>query len=65
MKTIIKIDTTKALVIEPAEMSNGVNLNLTIAGMRLGGAVLSPDQCGVIIFALEQAIEQNAARAAA
>ena len=56
MKTTIKIDTKKALVIEPAQLSNGINFNLTIAGFTVGGAVLTPDQCGVIIFALEQAL---------
>lgn len=62
MKTTIKVDATKSLVIEPEHLSQGVNVNVTLAGFSVGGAVLTPDQCGALIFAIEQALEAQSVR---
>lgn len=53
MKTTIKIDLLRSLVVEPA--SGG--------GVCIGGQVATPDQCGALIFAIEAALETQAVKA--
>lgn len=63
MRTTIKVGGGKALVIEPAELSGGVNFNVTVAGFTIGGMVITAAECGAVIFAMEQALEVLEARA--
>lgn len=56
MKTTIKIDSSKSLVVEPAP-GGGVMFSALLHGFKAGSHVGTPDQCGVLIFAIEQALE--------
>lgn len=60
MKTTIKIDLLKSLVVEPSQCG-GVLLSGYLAGVCMGSQIATPDQCGAFIFALEMALEKQAA----
>lgn len=71
MKTTIKLGASKSLTVEPCAKRGGViaTLALEMFGIKTSEAVhLSPDQCGALIFGLEQAMpmkdQHHAARAA-
>lgn len=61
MKTTIKLDLTKAVVIEPE--GKGVRLSIMVGSIPAYRQSLTPDQCGAFLFALEQAAEAAAQRA--
>lgn len=56
MKTTLKLSGGRALVVQPAA-GQGVRVDLTFAGVVVGGDVLTPDQCGALLFGIEQAAE--------
>jgi len=56
MKTTIKLGGGKAAIITPGT-KGGVNVDFTFGGVSMGRGELEPDQCGVLIFAIEQALE--------
>lgn len=56
MKTTIKLAGGRALVVSPAA-GQGVRVDLTFAGVVVGGDVLTPDQVGALLFGIEQAAE--------
>lgn len=56
MKTTLKLSGGRALVVSPAA-GQGVRVDLTFAGVVVGGDVLTPDQCGALLFGIEQAAE--------
>lgn len=71
MKTTIKLTPGKSLTVEPCAKRGGViaTLGLELFGIKTSEAVhLTPDQCGALIFGLEQALpmqdQHHAARAA-
>lgn len=57
MKTTIKLGAGRAIVVTPAP--GGVRVDLTMAGMVMGGDKLTPDQCGALMFGIEQALEKG------
>lgn len=67
MKTTIKITNAKRLIVEPCKKTGGVILE-TVQGLNFTSAEpwhLTPDQCGALIFGLEQALEAHQERVAA
>ena len=66
MKTTIKLDNLKDVVIEPA--AAGVQITIRMSRIPLGDLTLTPDQVGAVLFGIEQAAEvaevQRNARAA-
>lgn len=62
MKTTIKIDLTKSIVVMPCISGKGVEISLLFAGVTMGHGVLTPDQCGALINGIECANEFNAKR---
>ena len=54
MKTTIKLDIGKAIVITPNNTGRGVRVSLEVFGASMGSGVLAPDQCGALINALEE-----------
>lgn len=59
MKTTVKLSATRSIVVDP--IASGVMINM-IERVPTGEyitclSVLTPDQCGALIFALEQACE--------
>lgn len=63
MKTTIKADAGKALIIEPCKTGPGVEFTATLYGVRAGSKTATPDQCGALIFAVEQALEAQQTKA--
>lgn len=59
MMTTVKLSATRRIVVEPREGGVMLELNRKEAdGLNFQlYAVLTPDQCGALIFALEQACE--------
>ncbi len=67
MKTTVKISATRSIIIQPAQ--GGVSLQSVFVnptGEVICNllAVLTPDQAGALIFAIEQACEANEISAA-
>lgn len=58
MRTTIKLEAGKSLVIQPTP--EGVRAAIQLGGYTVGSFVLSPDQVGAVMFALEQAAEAHA-----
>lgn len=60
MKSTIKVTTALSIVVEPCK-AGGVFIQFPWAGpsLQLEYLVLTPDQCGALIFALEAACEAN------
>lgn len=58
----IKIDAAKAIVIQPARTGQGVSVSLELFGATMAGAVLTPDQCGALVLAVQVAQEQSGHR---
>lgn len=59
MKTTIKAEGGKALIIEPSKQGGGVDITAMLYGVQIGKQSVTPDQCGAFIFALEQALESQ------
>jgi hypothetical protein len=55
MKTTVKLDLMRALVIEPDK--RGVRMAITVGAIEAGSFVLTPDQVGAALFGVEQAAE--------
>lgn len=55
MKTTLKLDLLRSLVIEPDK--RGVRLSIKVGSIEAGFFVLTPDQVGAALFGLEQAAE--------
>ncbi len=55
MKTTVKLEAFKALVIEPAK--DGVRMSIQVGGVIVGGFVLTADQIGAAMFGVEVAAE--------
>lgn len=71
MKTTIKLPGAKSLTVEPCAKRGGViaTIAFEMFGIKSSESMhLTPDQCGALIFGLEQAIpmkdQHHAARAA-
>lgn len=66
MKTTVKLDNLKDVVIEP--QGSGVRLTIRMSRIPMGDLTLTPDQVGAVLFGMEQAAEaaqiQQQARAA-
>lgn len=58
MKHTIRLDGGKTAVVMPG-LENTARLEITILGVGVGALNLTPDQCGAVIFALEQVLERN------
>lgn len=59
MKHTIKIDAGKAIVIQRNKKGPGVQLSLELFGASMASAILTPDQCGALIFGLEESNEKE------
>lgn len=57
MKTTIKLGAARSIVITPAP--NGVRVDLTMAGVVIGGDNITEDQAGALMFGIEQALEKG------
>lgn len=58
MKTTVKLGAGRAIVVSPGttkDGAKGVRVDLTMAGVVIGGDVLTADALGVLLFGLEQA----------
>jgi hypothetical protein len=55
MKTTVALGAKKAIVIKPSV--RGIRVDLTLAGVSIGGDDITPDQAGALIFGIEQAME--------
>ncbi|MFZ3219667.1 MAG: hypothetical protein WA174_06510 [Rhodoferax sp.] len=66
MRTTIKISREKEIVVRPSLGGGGVDLTIfpaaTVGSEYLQGVALTPDQCGALIFGIEQALETMAVR---
>lgn len=60
MKTTIKLDQGRALVILPGVLGT-TRIDLTMLGVGVGGGNLTPDQAGALMVALERVAEHHAA----
>lgn len=58
MKSTIKLDGGKSVVVMPG-LENTARVEITVMGVGVGALNLTPDQCGAVIFALEQVLERN------
>lgn len=56
MKTTIKLGGGKAVIVQPGNKS-GVLVEFTFGGVSVGRDELTPDQCGALMFGIEQALE--------
>lgn len=59
MKTTIKLDASRALVIAPAPDRPGVEIAFLMFGATMGGATLTPDQCQAVSVGLEIALDKS------
>ena len=57
MKTTVKLDNSRSLVIEPAKERGAVALTLRLGVISVGSMELSADQLGAAIFGLEMAAD--------
>lgn len=58
MKTTVKLGPLQAIVIEPAP-KGGVLFTMQMGSIAVGNFAASDDQCGAILFAIEQAAEAS------
>lgn len=56
MKTTIKLGGGKAAIVAPGARG-GVLVEFTFGGVSLGREEMTPDQCGALMFGIEQALE--------
>lgn len=57
MKTTIKLSPLTAFVVQPSADGFAINFHFERGGKTEFGINLTPDECGVIMFAFEQALE--------
>ena len=57
MKTTIKLGAARSIIVTPAP--NGVRVDLTMAGVVIGGDNITEDQAGALMFGIEQALEKS------
>lgn len=57
LKTTIKLSSTRAIRVEQADKSGFVLLEFPNVKNEPEYAYLTPDQCGALIFGIEQALE--------
>lgn len=55
MRTTVKLDNLKDVVIEP--QGSGVRLTIRMSRIPMGDLTLTPDQVGAVLFGMEQAAE--------
>jgi len=58
MKSTIKIDAGKSIVVQPNKTGPGVSVSLVLFGASMASAVLTPDQCAALILGIEIASEK-------
>lgn len=56
MKTTIKLGGGKAVTVTPGARG-GAMVEFSFGGVSVGRDELTPDQCGALIFGIEQALE--------
>lgn len=56
MKTTIKLGGGKAVIVQPGSKA-GVLVEFMFGGVSVGRDELTPDQCGALMFGIEQALE--------
>lgn len=56
MRTTIKLGGGKAAIVAPGARG-GVLVEFTFGGVSVGRDELTPDQCGELMFGIEQALE--------
>lgn len=61
MRTTVKLDLGRALVVEQAPA--GVRLTLQVGGVFFDAFDLTPDQAGALLFGVEQVLEAREVRA--
>lgn len=61
MKSTIKIDAAKAIVVQPNKTGQGVRVSLVLFGADMGTAVLDKDQCAALVLGIQIASEQATA----
>jgi hypothetical protein len=59
MKTTIKIEAGKSIVVEPNKTGAGVRFSLVLFGASMASAVLTADQCGALITGIQFANERS------
>ena len=59
MKTTIKIDAVRSLVVKPA-IGGGIELSSVFENVSKTTSILTIEQCGVLLFGLEMALEKQA-----
>lgn len=62
MKTTVKIDAGKALVVEPNKTGPGLRVSLELFGATLATAVLDTDQASALMFGFECALDADLVR---
>ena len=63
MKTTIKLDAHRAIVVQP-QAGGAVSISFIVGAVPTLSRTLTPDQCGVLLFGLEQAAEASEVRRA-
>ena len=62
MKSTIKIDTAKSIVVQPTKTGAlGVRFSLVLFGADMASAVLDADQCAALILGIQIAGEEASA----
>lgn len=63
MKSTIKAEGGRALCVEPSTTPGNVKFTALMFGVKFGELDATPDQCGALIFGIEQALEVGQVRA--
>ena len=63
MKSTIKIDAAKSIVVEPNKAGSGVRFSFFMFGAEMACVVLTPEQCEVLINRVQIAKQQAGAAA--
>ena len=63
MKSTIKIDAAKSIVVEPNKAGPGVSFSLVLFGVDMASAILTPDECAALILGIQIAGEKSKAAA--
>lgn len=59
MKTTVKIDAGKSIVVQPNKTGPGVSFSLVLFGASMAAAVMTPDQCQALILGIEIASDKS------
>jgi hypothetical protein len=57
MKTTIKIDAGRSLVVQPNKTGPGLRFSVEVFGHTMASVVMTPDQCGALITGIQIANE--------